>query len=162
MIQRTLVLIKADGVERSVSGEIISRFERAGLKMAGMKMIWVDKKFAKKHYPDIEQRYNKRVYDSLANYLTEGPVIALCLEGVGAVEVVRKLVGSTYPNESQPGTIRGDYAHISKVYANKKGIKVGNLIHASANPKEAKQEVDLWFTPTELFEYKILNEFHTR
>ncbi|MDP7140925.1 MAG: nucleoside-diphosphate kinase [Candidatus Woesearchaeota archaeon] len=161
MIERTLVIIKPDGVQRSLAGRIISRFEDAGLKIVGMKMNWIDDAFAKEHYSDIGERYGKRILENLVNYIKEGPVIAMILEGVDAVENVRKITGSTYPNEALPGTIRGDFSHISKNYANKKERKVGNLIHASATSKEAKEEIKLWFSIDELHNYKTVHEQHT-
>ena len=160
MIEKTLVLIKPDGVQRSLAGKIITRFEDAGLKIIGIKMDWVDEKFVEKHYFDIKERYDKRIFDNLSQYLREGPVIAMVLEGVDVVSTVRKITGSTYPNEAQPGTIRGDFAHISKDYANKHKKKIGNLIHASANPKEAKYEINLWFKKEEMHTYKTVHDVH--
>ncbi len=161
MIERTLVLVKPDGVKRSLAGEIISRFEKVGLKIIGMKMAWIDKEFAKKHYgEDIAKKHGVEVRERLLNYISEGPVIAMVLEGVDAVNVVRKIVGSTYPNEAPAGTIRGDYAHISKVYANTKEIHVKNLIHASGTKEEAKVEVNLWFKNNELHSYKGVHDEH--
>jgi nucleoside-diphosphate kinase len=162
MIERTLVLFKADAVQRGVVGEILSRFEKVGLKLIGMKMVWVDKNFAAKHYFDVKERYGERIFLNLADYLTEGPVVAIALEGVQAVSQVRKMAGSTYPNEALPGTIRGDYSHISKAHANKNEVKVGNLVHSSANPEEALQELKLWFSIEELHEYKVSHEQHIR
>ena len=162
MIQKTLVIVKADGVQRSIAGELISRFERVGLKILGMKMVHATKDLAEKHYADMKERHSVEIFETSVEYLTEGPVIAMCLEGVNAVEIVRKLVGNTYPHEALPGTIRGDYAHISKIYANENKLKVGNLIHASANPEEAEAELNLWFTPESLYEYKNLNEKHIK
>jgi len=161
MMERTLILIKPDGVQRGLVGEIISRIERTGLKILATKMVWVNKKFAEEHYFDIKKRYNQKILNNLTGYLTEGPVIAICFEGVNAISVVRKLTGSTYPEEAFPGTIRGDFCHISKKYANKHNKKVGNLIHTSANPKEAKQEIKLWFSIDELHSYKRVDEEHT-
>jgi len=161
MIERTLAVIKPDGVKRSLAGEIISRFEKIGLKIIGMKMTWIDKEFAKKHYgEDIAEKHGKDVRERLLSYISEGPVIAMVLEGVDAVNVVRKLVGPTYPNEAPAGTIRGDYAHISKVYANTKEIHVKNLIHASGTKEEAKIEVSLWFKNNELHSYKGVHDEH--
>ncbi|MDD5193769.1 MAG: nucleoside-diphosphate kinase, partial [Candidatus Nanoarchaeia archaeon] len=97
---------------------------------------------------------------SLVNYLTEGPVIAICFEGVDAIAVIRKLAGSTYPNEALPGTIRGDFSHISKAYANANNKKVGNLIHASSNEEDAKKELKLWFSINEMHSYKRSGEDH--
>lgn len=161
MIERTLVLIKPDGVKRSLSGEIISRFEKIGLKIIGMKMAWIDKNFAKKHYgDDIAERHGVKVRERLLDYITGGPVVAMVLEGVDIVNVVRKIVGSTYPNESLPGTIRGDFAHISKIYANTKEVHVKNLVHASGSKEEAKKEISLWFKENELHSYKGVHDEH--
>ena len=157
--ERTLVLIKPDGVVRNLAGKIIMRFEDAGLKITGMKMVWADDEFAGRHYrKDIEEKHGKRVRDGLIKYIREGPVIAMVLEGVSAIAVVRKIVGSTYPSESLPGTIRGDFAHISKDYANSNEINVRNLIHASADEKDAKIEIPLWFLDKELHSYKTVHD----
>ena len=157
--ERTLVLIKPDGVVRNLIGKIISRFEDAGLKIVGMKMNWIDEDFAGKHYrDDIEKKHGKRVRDGLIQYIKEGPIVAMVLEGVDAINVTRKIVGSTYPNESAPGTIRGDFAHISKAFANAKEINVRNLIHASANKEDADIEVPLWFNEEELHSYKTVHD----
>jgi len=161
MIEKTLILIKPDGVERGLAGEIISRFERAGFKIVGIKMFWTDDQFARKHYPkNIEEKYGREIRDRIVSYLKEGPVVAMVLEGVNAVENVRKIVGDTYPNQALPGTIRGDYAHISKEYANKNKRQVKNLIHASGNKEDAKAEIKLWFSESELYEYKTVLEKH--
>jgi len=158
MIERTLVLVKPDGVQRHIVGEIISRFERAGLKISGMKMVWCDEAFAGKHYFDVKERHGERVFKSNTDYLKEGPIIAMCLEGIGAIKIVRKLVGSTYPEEALPGTIRGDYAHISKDYANANNKRVANLIHASSKKEDAEYEIKLWFKAEELHSYKLAHE----
>lgn len=155
MIEQTLVLIKPDGIYRGIAGELITRLERAGLKIVGMKMIWVDKDFSKRHY---SAHLKKDFYFNLEKYITAGPVIAMALEGVEAVSVVRKIVGSTYPNEAMPGTIRGDYSHVTKAYANQKGISVCNLIHSSGSVEEAKNELMLWFDPMDMHTYKRLDE----
>ncbi len=157
--QRTLVLIKPDGIIRHFIGKIISRFEDAGLKIIGMKMLWISKEFAEKHYQkDIEEKHGKRVRDGLIDYIKEGPIIAMVLEGVNSISVTRKIVGSTYPAESAPGTIRGDFAHISKEYANTNEINVRNLIHASSDEKDAQREVSLWFSREELHSYKTVHD----
>lgn len=159
-MQRTLVLIKPEGVQRHLVGKIISRFEDAGLKIIGMKQIWVDKEFAKKHYTeDITERRGKKVREMLLNYLIEGPVIAICLEGINAIENVRKIVGGTEPKTSPPGTIRGDFAHVSFAYADKKNLPVKNLIHASSDEKDAKHEIELWFNKKELHSHKTIQDF---
>jgi len=157
--ERTLALIKPDGIFRQLIGKIFTRFEDAGLKIVGMKMVWIDEDFAGKHYgQEIADKHGDRVRNDLIKYIKEGPVIAFVLEGVDAIKVVRKMVGSTYPNESQPGTIRGDFAHISKNYANTKEVNVRNLIHASANEEDTKVEIPLWFKPEELHSYKTVHD----
>lgn len=157
--ERTLVLVKPDGLVRQLVGKIITRFEDAGLKIVGMKQIWIDKSFAEKHYKEnIAERHGERVRNGLIQYIKEGPVIAMVLEGVDCVAVTRKIVGATYPNESQPGTIRGDFAHISKDFANAREVNVRNLIHASENKDDAKGEIALWFSKKELHSYKTVHD----
>ena len=160
MIEKTLVLLKPDAVQRAMTGRIISRFEDAGFKIVAAKMVWVDKEFAKKHYHDVAQRRGEPVLQAMLKIITSGPVLALCLEGVHAPETVRKMVGETEPRKAAPGTIRGDFAHHSFAHtdAQKKGIE--NLIHASANSEEAKMEIALWFRPEELHSYKTVHEKH--
>jgi len=143
--ERTLVVLKPDAVVRGLAGRIIQRFEDAALKVVGMKMREMDADFARKHYFDLEERLGAAVY-------------AFVLEGEDAVATVRKIVGTTYPNEAQPGSIRGDFAHQSKAVAATTGKAVANLVHASGNREEAEYEVNLWFDKTELFEYKNLAE----
>ncbi|MBI5390102.1 nucleoside-diphosphate kinase [Candidatus Woesearchaeota archaeon] len=157
MIERTLVLIKPDGVQRSLTGELIQRFERVGLKIVGMKMAWVDKAFSQKHYA---AHVKKPFYAGLEKMITEGPVIAMVFEGIHAVELVRKIVGPTEPRKAPPGTIRGDYAQHSYEYADKKGIAIKNLIHASGTKDEADVEVALWFKNNELHSYKTVHDVH--
>jgi nucleoside-diphosphate kinase len=159
MIEQTLVLVKPDGVQRGLVGEILQRFEKVGLKIVGMKMIWVDADFAKKHY---KAHVDKPFYPGLEAMITEGPVIAMALEGIHAVELVRKIVGPTEPRSAQPGTIRGDYAHVSYEYADKEKKAIKNLIHASGNKEEAKAEIKLWFKKEELHSYPTVHEKHTR
>lgn len=161
MIERTLVLVKPDGVQRALVGKIISRFEDAGLKMIGMKMQWIDSEFAGKHYTeDIAIRRGEAVRESLLKYIVEGPVVAMVLEGVNAIENVRKIVGGTEPKTAPPGTIRGDFCHVSFSYADDKSLPVKNLIHASGDAKDAEHEVPLWFTEEELHSYKTVHDMH--
>ena len=161
MIERTLVLVKPDGVKRALVGEVIKRFEAKGLKIVGLKMFWADKEFAKKHYTeDITKRRGEHIRNFLIDFITEGPVVAICLEGVEAVENVRKIVGPTEPKAALPGTIRGDFTHVSYSYTDQQKKAVRNLIHASANKEEANEEVALWFSPDELYNYKIAHEEH--
>ena len=156
--ERTLVVLKPDAVVRGLAGRIIQRFEDASLKIIGMKMREMDADFARKHYFDLEERLGPVVYNATAAFMQRGPVIAFVVEGEDAVATVRKIVGTTYPNEAQPGSIRGDFAHQSKAVATTTGKAVANLVHASGNREEAQYEVDLWFEKTELFEYKNLAE----
>jgi nucleoside-diphosphate kinase len=156
-IERTLVLLKPDAVQRSLVGNIITRFENVGLKIVGIKMQWVTSEFSKKHYSD---HVSKPFYKALETFITEGPVIAMVIEGIHAVETVRKMVGSTEPRKALPGTIRGDFAHHSYEYADKKGISIKNLIHASDSIENANKEVSLWFKPEELHTYKTVHEKH--
>ncbi len=163
MIERTLVLLKPDAVQRCVSGEIISRFERAGIKIIGMKMVWADEEFAKKHYTeDIAVRRGEQVRKRLVQFMQIGPIVAICLEGSSAIEVVRKMVGDTEPKKAMPGTIRGDYAHHSYYCADTKDVAVKNLIHASSDKKDAEREIALWFNPKELHSYKTVHDIHTQ
>jgi nucleoside-diphosphate kinase len=152
--ERTLIVLKPDAVVRGLAGRIIQRFEDASLKIVGVKMREMDADFARRHYFDLEQRLGPDVYHATAAFMQRGPVIALVLEGEEAVATVRKIVGSTYPNEAQPGSIRGDFAHQSKSVAASTGKAVANLVHASGNQEEAEYEVNLWFDKTELFEYR--------
>lgn len=157
MIERSLVIIKPDGVERGLVGSIIRRFENAGLKIVGMRMVWIDKRFAEKHY---SAHNAKPFFKELVGFITEGPVVAFAVEGVHAVENARRLVGSTSPHEAAPGTIRGDFAHISMAYASKKGAGGRNVIHASGSKKEADEEIRLWFTKGGLHSYATVHEKH--
>lgn len=163
MIERTLVLLKPDAVERGLIGEIIHRFERVGLKIVGLKLVQPNKETALLHYTeDITVRRGQKVRDMLVEFLATGTIVAMVLEGVAAVENVRRLVGSTQPKEAAPGTIRGDYSHVSYAYADAKNMVIKNLIHASANVEEAKTEVAVWFKENELLNYSVVHEKHTR
>lgn len=157
MIERSLVIIKPDGVERGLVGEIIRRFENTGLKFVGMKMLWIDKKFAQEHY---KAHKSKPFFKELVEFITEGPVVAFVVEGVHAVGNARRLVGHTSPHQAAPGTIRGDFAHISMAYASAKGLGGKNVIHASGSKKEAEEEIKLWFKKEELHSYKTVHEKH--
>ena len=161
MIERTFVMLKPDGVKRAIVGDVIQRFEKAGLKLIGMKMKWVDEEFAKNHYTeDIAERRGEQVRKDLLIFVTEGPVVAMAWEGVSAIEVVRKIVGSTEPKAAQPGTIRGDYSHVSFAYADEKKIVVKNVIHASSDKGDAEREVALWFSVDELYQYPNVHDAH--
>ena len=115
--ERTLVVLKPDAVARGLAGRIIQRFEDASLKIIGMKMRELDADFARKHYFDLEERLGSTIYNATAAFMQRGPVIAFVIEGEDAVATVRKIVGSTYPNEAPPGSIRGDFAHQSRAIA---------------------------------------------
>lgn len=164
-VEKTLVLFKPDAVQRGVVGEILTRFERVGLKIVGTKMIAPDRDHYYKHYEDIGKMVTRRGEDTFnitLDLMLQGPVIAMVFEGVEAVALVRKLVGTTEPKSAAPGTIRGDFSHMSFGFADsaKKGIP--NLIHASGDPEEAEQEIGHWFSDDELYDYEALNEKFTR
>ena len=158
MIQRTLILLKPDAVQRGITGRVLARFEDAGLKIVGMKMVWMDEEFSKKHYAD---HVEKGFYPTLQAMITMGPVIAFVLEGIESIALVRKMVGGTEPKSAAPGTIRGDFAHASYQYADEKGIGLKNIIHASDTPANAKKEVELWFEEKELHSYPNVHDVHT-
>lgn len=164
-IERTLILLKPDAVQRGITGELITRFERVGLKMVGIKMVAPSKEHYHEHYETISKmitRRGQKAFDVTLDFMMIGPVIAVVLEGVHAVSEVRKLVGATEPKEAGPGTIRGDYAHISFAHADEVGGSIPNLIHASGDSDEAKQEVAHWFTDEELFDYQHAYESFIR
>ena len=144
-MEKTFVMIKPDGVQRGLIGEIISRIERKGLKIVAMKMLHISQELAQRHY--AEHR-GKSFFDSLISYITSGPVVAMVVEGKEAVKVMRSLVGKTNPIEASPGTIRGDYA-----------MDVGrNVIHASDSIESANREISLFFDEEEIIEYKKFDE----
>ncbi|MGC9079275.1 MAG: nucleoside-diphosphate kinase [Nanopusillaceae archaeon] len=183
LVQRTLVVIKPDSVKRSIIGEIISRFERAGLKIVGLKMIKMSKEQAEKFYhaddlwlvsvgnktlsrylelglnpkeefgTDDPLEIGKTIRKWLIDFITSDPVVCIVLEGVNAVEVVRKLVGPTEPLKAPPGTIRGDFAHMSIAYANWNKIVLRNVVHASETEKDAEREINILFKPEEIYNY---------
>ncbi len=164
-IQKTLILFKPDAVQRGLVGEILTRFERVGLKIVATKMIAPDKDHFYKHYEDIGQmvtRRGEKAFNVTLEMMTQGPVMAMVLEGVEAVSLVRKMVGGTEPKEALPGTIRGDYSHISFGYADSADKGVPNLIHASGDPEEADKEINHWFSDAEIYDYEITNEKFTR
>ena len=152
-VERTLVLLKPDAVARGLVGRVITRFEESLLKIVATKMVWMDADLARQHYFDLEERFGPAVFNAMAEFMESGPVIAMILEGVEAVATTRKLVGSTYPDQAPPGTIRGDFAHMSKAYANERGIAVANLVHASGSVEDAAHEIDVWFAKDEILEY---------
>lgn len=140
--EKTLVLCKPDAVQRGCVGRIISRLERKGLKIVGMKMLHVDEILAKHHY---QEHLEKAFYPSLREFITSSPVIALAIQGDNAVEVVRRLMGTTNPQNAAPGTIRGDF-----------GINLTkNLVHGSDSPASAQREIGLFFDESELHHYEM-------
>ncbi|MBT3642686.1 nucleoside-diphosphate kinase [archaeon] len=157
MIEQTLVLVKPDGVARGLVGEVISRFENRGLKIVALKMVKIDTDFSKKHYA---AHVDKDFYAGLENFIVSGPVIAMIVEGVDAIENVRKLCGATESKSALPGTIRGDYSHVSYSHADEKGMAIKNIIHASGDKEDAEKEVSLWFSVDELHGYSRSGEEH--
>ena len=140
MTERTLVLVKPDGVQRQLAGRIIGRFEERGLKIVGLKLVGVDRLLAERHY-DIHRE--RPFFASLVDFITSSPLVAMVLEGPNAISVVRMIVGATRPNEAAPGTIRGDF-----------GLETAqNLVHASDGPDTARTEIALWFDDDDLVEY---------
>ena len=141
MRERTLILVKPDGLQRGLAGEIISRLESRGLRIVGLRMLQVDEALAKRHYAEHE---GKPFFAGLIDYITSSPIIAAVLEGTRAIEVVRKTIGVTNPAEAGPGTIRGDL-----------GLELGrNLIHGSDGPESAAREIALFFDESQTFDYE--------
>lgn len=157
-VERTFVAVKPDAVKRGLTGEIVSTFENAGFKICGMKMVWADDQLLEKHY---EEHVDKPFYEGLAEYMKEGPVVTMVLEGVHAAENVRKIVGTTDQREAHPATIRGKYGHMSMDHADEEGRFYKNIIHAS-EPGEAEREIEIWFDEEELYDYKTSQEEEVR
>jgi nucleoside-diphosphate kinase len=186
--ERTLILIKPDGVQRALSGTILARFEQAGLKLVGLKMVRAQRPMLERHYPadeawvrtiggktreafesyglDVRTMMNtddpaeigRQVRGWLIDFMQSAPVIAAVLEGVHAVSVTRKIVGKTLPVFAEPGTIRGDFSVDAPTVANAGRRPVRNLIHASGTVEEAEHEVALWFAREELHAYRRADE----
>jgi nucleoside-diphosphate kinase len=164
-MERTLVVFKPDAVMRGIVGEIMTRFERAGFKMVGIKMLQPNYDHYYGHYEGIgtlKSRKGDEIFESQLASMQVGPVIAMVLQGVEAVEFVRKMVGDTQPKTAMPGTIRGDYAHVTYGQASSSGYGVANLVHASATAEEAEREIDHWFAESELYDYEAVHEFFTQ
>lgn len=165
-MERTLVVFKPDAVQRGLVGEILSRFEKVGLKIVAMKMVRPDYDHYYYHYETIGKMVSRRGEDQFKVQLgamQEGPVIAMVLEGVEVVSQVRMMVGATSAHDAAPGTIRGDYAHASLDYVNKNNVALPTLLHASGDPVEAKAEIDLWFKESEIFDqYSTVHEYFTQ
>lgn len=156
-MEQTLVIFKPDAVQRGIVGEVITRFERVGLKIAGLKMLSPDDEQFHAHYETIGTmitRHGEDIFNVTVEAMKESPIIAVVLEGIHAVELVRKMVGSTEPSKSAPGTIRGDFAHSNFAYANGEGKTLPNVVHASATKEEAEKEITLWFDADEMYSYE--------
>ncbi len=163
MIEKTLVLIKPDGVERGLIGKILTRFEDVGLKVMALKMILPSKQDAEKHYTeDLAKRRGEHIRKMMMEFILQAPIVAVVLEGVNAIENVRKMVGATEPLTASPGTIRGDFCHVSYAYADSKKIVVKNIIHASSSKEEAEKEIAVWFKKNEIYTYTNVHEKHVR
>ena len=156
-LQQTLVLVKPDGVARGLTGDVIKRIEQRGLKIVGLKLVKINADFSKKHYA---AHVEKSFYQGLEDFIVSGPVVAMVVEGVDAIENIRKLAGATESKSALPGTIRGDFSHISYSHADERGIAVKNIIHASGDTEDAEKEVALWFSIDELHSYKRTDESH--
>lgn len=186
--ERTFVAVKPDGVLRGLVGEIIGRLERRGLKIIALKMVLPTREHVEHHYPSSDDWFGsvgsrtstffkekgidtkshfgtddhieigKQVKKWLGDYLTQGPVVAMVVQGMHAITAVRKLVGHTYPIEALPGTIRGDFSVDTPAAANTEKRVVKNIIHASGNQEEASHEIEHWFSPEEIHDYKRAEE----
>lgn len=150
MIERTLVVIKPDAIERGLEFEILQRFKRAGFKVVGLKQVHQTEEFFNKHYSGLESRIGEESKAKVVAFMASAPVIAAVLEGDKAVTRVRRMVGDTKPSEAAPGTLRGDYGHVSD------DMFVFNLIHASSSLPEARREIRMWFATDEIHDHKLL------
>ena len=142
-IERSLIVFKPDAVGRGIVGEILARFEKVGLKIVGTKMLNPDTEFYHHHYEKIGTmitRHGQKIFDTTVTMMRAGPVIAFVLEGIDAVAVIRKMVGATESKSALPGTIRGDYSHMSYGHADQMGIGLPNILHASGDEKKAEME----------------------
>jgi nucleoside-diphosphate kinase len=156
-MERTLVVFKPDAVMRGIVGEILNRFERVGLKIVAVKMLQPGYEHYFQHYEGIgtlKTRKGEEIFESQMREMQQGPVIAMVLEGVEAVELVRKMVGPTEPKSAPPGTIRGDYAHMTYGHATSAKRSVANVLHASADTDEAAKEIAHWFDADEIVSYE--------
>ena len=182
--EKTFVIIKPDGVQRSLIGEIVGRFERVGLKLVAMKMIVPTVDLVEKHYtldkewlrkvgekaikgyeskgltPPTKDplKVGEKVLDHLKKYITSGPVVVMTWQGAHAVGIVRKIVGGTEPLTSDVGTIRGDFVLDSYQFSDVEGRAVRNIVHASGSIEEAKNEINLWFKEKEIINYRLIQE----
>ena len=163
-MEKTLIIFKPDAVQRGLVGEILTRFEKVGLKLVALKMLTATDEQLHGHYEGIGglmTRKGESIFNNTVSGMQGGPVIAGVLEGVEAVNQVRKMVGPTEPKSAAPGTIRGDYAHMSYGHSDKVQKGLPNLLHASADADEAAKEIAHWFTGAELQSYQTNHEKHT-
>ena len=183
MIQRSLVLLKPDAVQRALVGEIISRFERTGFKIIGLKLCYASKEMAGIHYANDDawlasvgektkksyeakgvkvaesaKDIGQRIRQQLMDFISMSPIVAVVLEGHGVIDKVRTIVGSTAPSSALPGTIRGDFAFDSYGLADSSGRPIQNLIHASDSMESASREIKIWFKESELHPYQRVDE----
>lgn len=182
--QKTLVIVKPDGVQRSLIGEVIKRYEQTGLKLIALKMLIPSEDLAFKHYSidpewasktgnksfeimkargetppsDDPIAYAENIRQTLKKYLSCGPVVVMVWQGMNVLNIVRKITGSTEPLSSTPGTIRGDYTIDSYQAGNSDNRSVRNIIHSSGSPEEAEKEIPIWFKPDELLNYRLVAE----
>jgi len=184
-IERTLVIVKPDGVQRGLIGEVITRLENRGLKLIALKMVKPSLEHVNEHYPkdeawierlghkgftvfeeyginpkeymgtDSKKEAGKMVREWLVSYLTEAPVIPMVIEGVHAIDMVRKIAGNTLPSKAEIGTIRGDFSVDSPAAANLEGRAIKNIVHASETVEEAEHEIAHWFAQEEIYEYSL-------
>lgn len=179
MMEKTIIIVKHDGVQRGLVGDIIKRFEQRGLRLAGIKMNHATKKMAEQQYKvtpeaiektggntikaykakgidfkETKKQITERVFKWLRDYLTEGPVVVMLWEGYHAIEIGRKIVGHAEPRQAELGTIRGDYALESYELADSKKRPLRNIIHASGNKQEAENELKLWFNKEEIYDWE--------
>ncbi|MEA3293216.1 MAG: nucleoside-diphosphate kinase [Patescibacteria group bacterium] len=186
--EKTVVLIKPDGVKRGLVGEIISRFEKRGLKIIALEMIWATKEQIDSHYPKDEAwikrmgektlksykeygvdpqkelgteetlEIGKMIREWLMNYMTSGPIVKIIIKGIHSIKMVRKIIGSSMPSEAEMGTIRGDFSVDDATVANANKRAIHNIIHASENQEESDHETNFWFAPEEIHDYKRAEE----
>lgn len=183
MIEKSLVLLKPDAVQRGLVGDIISRFEKCGLKMIGMKMVYADEVIAGKHYaddeewlksvgtktkasyakkgievPETELEIGQKIRRQLMDFISMSPVVALCIEGNNAIAHIRKIVGATSPGDAEPGTIRFEYSFDNYELADASGRPMQNLIHASDSVESGARETKIWFKDEEIHAWKRVDE----
>lgn len=185
--ERTFLMMKPDGVVRGLTGEVLKRIERVGLKIVALKMFWATREDIDEHYPkndawlkrigqktkanyekyeldiktlgtDNDKEIGLMVRSWLIDYLTSAPMIKMVIEGPHAVDLIRKMAGNTVPNQAEMGTIRGDFSVDSAVFANRDQRAIFNIIHASETPEEAKHEIEYWFSPEDIHDYERVEE----